>query len=319
MNYMMSVRRKTILVADAISPVGVSKLEEFCEVDCDYNITATDIVERIADYNGLIVRSRTKVTSELIEIADQLEVVGRCGVGVDNIDIDACIQKGVVVVNSPRAPSIAVAELTIGLMLSLARSLPYCDREVKAGKWPKSEIKGFELYGKTLGLIAMGRIGTEVARLANAFNMRVIGSDPYVSKERFAEFNVHAVDYDELLDEADYISIHAPLTKETVGMIDMVTISNMKDGVRLISASRGGVINENDLLEGLESGKIAGAALDVLEKEPPSPSKLLEHPNIIVTPHIGAQTIEAQDRAGIDIANEVIAALDGQKLRWRIV
>ncbi len=144
-------------------------------------------------------------------------------------------------------------------------------------------------------------------------------SDPYVSKERFAEFNVHAVDYDELLDEADYISIHAPLTKETVGMIDMATISNMKDGVRLISASRGGVINENDLLEGLESGKIAGAALDVLEKEPPSPSKLLEHPNIIVTPHIGAQTIEAQDRAGIDIANEVIAALDGQKLRWRIV
>ena len=234
---MMSVRRKTILVADAISPVGVSKLEEFCEVDCDYNITATDIVERIADYNGLIVRSRTKVTSELIEIADQLEVVGRCGVGVDNIDIDACIQKGVVVVNSPRAPSIAVAELTIGLMLSLARSLPYCDREVKAGKWPKSEIKGFELYGKTLGVIAMGRIGTEVARLANAFNMRVIGLDPYVSKERFAEFNVHAVDYDELLDEADYISIHAPLTKETVGMIDMVTISNMKDGVRLISAS----------------------------------------------------------------------------------
>ena len=316
---MMSVLRKKILVADAISLVGVSALEEFCEVDCDYSVTATNIMEKIADYNGLIVRSRTKVTSELIEIADQLEVVGRCGVGVDNIDIDACIQKGVVVVNSPKAPSIAVAELTIGLMLSLARSIPYCDREVKDGKWPKDEIKGFELYGKTLGLIAMGRIGTEVARLANAFNMRVIGSDPYVSKERFAECNVLAVDYDELLGEADYISIHAPLTKETVGMIDMAAISTMKDGVRLISASRGGLINETDLLEGLELGKIAGAALDVLAEEPPSTPKLIGHPNIIVTPHIGSQTAEAQARAGIDVAGEVIAALDGQKLRWRIV
>ena len=316
---MMSVLRKKILVADAISLVGVSALEEFCEVDCDYSVTATNIMEKIADYNGLIVRSRTKVTSELIEIADQLEVVGRCGVGVDNIDIDACIQKGVVVVNSPKAPSIAVAELTIGLMLSLARSIPYCDREVKDGKWPKNEIKGFELYEKTLGLIAMGRIGTEVARLANAFNMRVIGSDPYVSKERFAECNVLAVDYDELLGEADYISIHAPLTKETVGMIDMAAISTMKDGVRLISASRGGLINETDLLEGLELGKIAGAALDVLAEEPPSTPKLIGHPNIIVTPHIGSQTAEAQARAGIDVAGEVIAALDGQKLRWRIV
>ena len=316
---MMSIRRKKILVADAISLVGVSKLEEFCEVDCDYSVTPTDIMEKIADYNGLIVRSRTKVTSELIEIADQLEVVGRCGVGVDNIDIDACVQKGVVVVNSPRAPSIAVAELTIGLMLSLARNLPYCDREVKDGKWPKDEFKGFELYGKTLGLIAMGRIGTEVARLANAFNMRVIGSDPYVSKERFAECNVLSVDYDELLGEADYISIHAPLTKETVGMIDMAAISTMKDGVRLISASRGGLINENDLLEGLESGKIAGAALDVFENEPPSTSKLISHPNLVVTPHIGAQTVEAQDRAGIDVAKEVIAALKGESLRWRIV
>ena len=316
---MMSIRRKKILVADAISLVGVSKLEEFCEVDCDYSVTPTDIMEKIADYNGLIVRSRTKVTSELIEIADQLEVVGRCGVGVDNIDIDACVQKGVVVVNSPRAPSIAVAELTIGLMLSLARNLPYCDREVKDGKWPKDEFKGFELYGKTLGLIAMGRIGTEVARLANAFNMRVIGSDPYVSKEKFAECNVLAVDYDELLGEADYISIHAPLTKETVGMIDMAAISTMKDGVRLISASRGGLINENDLLEGLESGKIAGAALDVFENEPPSTSKLISHPNLVVTPHIGAQTVEAQDRAGIDVAKEVIAALKGESLRWRIV
>ena len=316
---MMSAHRKKILIADAISLVGVSKLEEFCEVDCDYSVAATDIMEKIADYNGLIVRSRTKVTSELIEIADQLEVVGRCGVGVDNIDIDACRQKGVVVVNSPRAPSIAVAELTIGLMLSLARSLPYCDREVKDGKWPKSEIEGFELYGKTLGLIAMGRIGTEVARLANAFNMRVIGSDPYVSKERFAECNVLAVDYDELLGEADYISIHAPLTKETLGMIDMAAISTMKDGVRLISASRGGLINETDLLEGLELGRVAGAALDVLAEEPPSTTKLIGHPNIIVTPHIGAQTAEAQARAGIDVANEVIATLAGQKVRWRIV
>ena len=315
---MMSDNRKRILVTDSMSSVGVSKLEEFCEVDCNSSIAAQDLMGIIGDYNGLVVRGRTKVTAELIEIADQLEVVGRCGVGVDNIDIDACIQKGVVVVNSPRAPSIAVAELTIGLMLSLARRITYCDREVKDGKWPKSEIKGFELYGKTLGLIAMGRIGTEVARLANAFNMRVIGSDPYVSKERFAECNVLAVDYDELLGEADYISIHAPLTKETLGMIDMAAISIMKDGVRIISASRGGLINENDLLEGLELGKIAGAALDVLAEEPPSTSKLIGHPNIIVTPHIGAQTAEAQARAGIDVAEEVIAALKGEKLRWSI-
>ena len=234
----MSDNRKRILVADALSLVGVSKLEEFCEVDCNSSIASHGLMGIIGDYNGLVVRGRTKVTAELIRLGDQLEVVGRCGVGVDNIDIEACRQKGVVVVNSPRAPSIAVAELTIGLMLSLARRITYCDREVKDGKWPKSEIKGFELYGKTLGLVAMGRIGTEVARLANAFNMRVIGSDPYVSKERFAECNVLAVDHDELLGEADYISIHAPLTKETRGMIDMAAISTMKDGVRLISASR---------------------------------------------------------------------------------
>ena len=316
---MTAVKRKKVLVADAISSMGVRGLEEFCDVDCDYSVTAEEIMVMIGNYNGLVVRSRTKVTSELIDRGHQLEVVGRCGVGVDNIDIEACKNNHVLVVNSPLASSVAVAELTVGLMLSLARRLPYCDTEVKAGKWPKSEVRGYELYGKTLGLIAIGRIGTEVARLANAFGMKVIGYDPYISDSRFDEIDVIIESYEELLRQSDYISLHAPLNEETRGMIDVDAISKMKDGVRIICAARGGLIDENALLQNLESGKIAGAALDVFEHEPPGASKLISHPNIVVTPHIGAQTVEAQDRAGIDVANEVVAALKGESLRWRIV
>ena len=316
---MMSDSQKKILIADAIASVGIRKLESFCKTDCDYSIAPSTLVENIREYNALIVRSRTKVTSELIERGRKLEVIGRCGVGVDNIDIEACRNNGVLVVNSPLASSIAVGELTIGLMLSLARRLPYCDKEVKSGNWPKSDVRGYELNGKTLGLIAIGRIGTEVARLANAFGMRVIGYDPYISDERFRELNVVAVSYDELLMQSDYISLHAPFTEETKNMIDVDAINMMKDGVRIICAARGGLIDENALLQNLESGKIAGTALDVFEQEPPNASKLIGHPNVVVTPHIGAQTVEAQDRAGIDLANEVVAALKGESLRWRIV
>ena len=317
--YMMSDTQKKILIADSIASVGVKKLKRFCKIDCDYSITSSALVENIREYNGLIVRSRTKVTEELIERGSQLEVIGRCGVGVDNIDIEACRKNGVLVVNSPLASSIAVGELTIGLMLSLARRMPFCDKEVKSGNWPKSTVRGYELNGKTLGLIAIGRIGAEVARLANAFGMRVIGYDPYISDERFLELNVNVVGYEELLMESDYISLHAPLTDETKNMINVDTINLMKHGVRIICAARGGLIDEEALYQYIESGKIAGAGLDVFEKEPPGFSKLVGHPNVVVSPHIGAQTVEAQDRAGIDVANEVIAALKGESLRWRIV
>lgn len=310
--------RMRVLVADAIAEAGVEKLREAAGVDLWTDIEAGKLIKVIGGYNGLVVRSRTRVTAEVAAAAGRLQVVGRAGVGVDNIDLGACKQHGITVVNTPMASSVGVAELTFAMMLSLARRVPFADSEMKKGKWPKKQLHGVELDAKTLGLIAVGRIGSEVARRAVAFGMRVIAYDPYLSADDMRARNVEPAGFESVLSKAEYISVHTPLTEETYHMIDAGAIDAMRDGVRIVCAARGGVIDEAALLAGLESGKVAGAALDVFEAEPPHSSDLLEHPHVVATPHIGAQTHEGQVRAGVDVATEVIAAMDGGELRWRV-
>lgn len=311
--------RKRVLVADEIAAAGVEKLRHAMRVDVRTDIDPRELLKVIPDYHALVVRSRTRVNADVAAAAALLQVIGRAGVGVDNIDLDACKQHSITVVNSPVAASIAVAELALAMMLSLARSVPFANAEMKRGAWAKKELMGVELCGKTLGLIAVGRIGSEVARRAIAFGMRVIGYDPYLSVDQMRSRNVQSVSMKTLLSTAEYISIHTPLTDETRYMIDGPAIESMRDGVRIVCAARGGVIEEAALLTGLASGKVAGAALDVFENEPPSSSPLVEHPHVIATPHIGAQTHEAQERAGLEVSAEVIAALTGGELRWKVV
>ena len=312
-------KKPRVLVADAIATAGVAKLAAAADTKVKTDISPAALVEAIGMYDALVVRSRTKVTPEIVAAADHLKVVGRAGVGVDNIDLDACRQSGITVVNSPLAASIAVAELTFALMLSLARNTPRADAAMKKGEWIKKQLKGVELYGKTLGLVALGRIGAAVAERAKAFGMRVLAFDPYITLEQIKARNAESASLEEILQHSDYISIHSPLSDETRHMINAGAIAQMKEGVRLICAARGGVIEEAALLAALETGKVAGAALDVFETEPPGASPLVQHPNLVATPHIGAQTHEAQDRAGEDIADEVLAALRGDELRWRVV
>ena len=311
--------KSRVLVADAIATAGVAKLSAGADTKVQTDITPETLLESIGEFDALVVRSRTKVTPEVVAAANGLKVVGRAGVGVDNIDLNACKQGGITVVNSPLAASIAVAELTLALMLSLARNTPRADAALKQGEWIKKQLKGVELYGKTLGLIALGRIGAAVAERAAAFGMRVLAFDPYLTPEQIKARNAESASLEEIFQHSDYISIHSPLTEETRHMINAGAIAQMKDGVRLICAARGGVIEEATLLAALETGKVAGAALDVFEMEPPGATALVVPPNLVATPHIGAQTHEAQDRAGEDIADEVLAALRGDDLRWRVV
>ena len=307
-----------ILITDGLDASAQAVLR-FCTVDDRTGISADDLSTIIADYDALIVRGRTKVTASLLETATKLKVVGRAGVGVDNIDLAAAKSRGVTVVNAPVSTTLAVAELTFGLLLALTREIPRADSSMKQGQWLKKELEGVELHGKTLGILGMGRIGAEVARRARAFGMDVLGYDPLLSPEEIRGRVAEPVDRDELLARADFISLHLPLTPETRGLLDADQFARMKDGARIVCAARGGIIDEAALLSALESGKIAGAALDVFESEPPGGTDLVRHPKVIATPHVGAQTAEAQSRAAEDIAHEVLNALKGKKLRWKVV
>jgi D-3-phosphoglycerate dehydrogenase len=259
------------------------------------------------------------VTAPLLAVASRLKVVGRAGVGVDNIDLKAAHSRGVTVVNAPISTTLAVAELTFGLLLALLREIPRADASMKQGQWLKKELEGVELYGKTLGILGMGRIGAEVARRAHAFGMQVLGYDPLLSPEQIRGRDADPVSRDELLAKSDFISLHLPLTLETRGALGVEEFEKMKQDVRLVCAARGGIIDETALLAALESGKIAGAALDVFDSEPPGGTELVKHPRVIATPHIGSQTTEAQSRAARDIASEVLNALEGKSLRWKVV
>lgn len=306
-----------ILITDGLDASAQAVLRS-CSVDDRTGIAADELVKIIADYDALIVRGRTKATASLLEAATRLKVIGRAGVGVDNIDLAAAKSRGVTVVNAPVSTTLAVAELTFSLLLALAREIPRADASMKQGQWLKKELEGAELYGKTLGILGMGHIGSEVARRARAFGMSVLGYDPLLTPDEIRGRVAEPVDRDELLARSDFVSLHLPLLPETRGMFNAEQFAKMKDGARVVCAARGGIIDEAALLAAIEAGKIAGAALDVFASEPPGATDLVKHPRVIATPHVGAQTAEAQSRAAEDIAHEVLAALRGEKLRWKV-
>jgi D-3-phosphoglycerate dehydrogenase / 2-oxoglutarate reductase len=308
-----------ILITDGLSNQGQELLRAAALVDDRNGISPQELLECIPEYDALVVRSRSKVNSHLLENAKRLKVIGRAGVGVDNIDLEAARARGITVLNTPTSTSIAVAEHTLALMLSLSRSIPKADASMKSGEWLKKELPGVELFQKTLGVIGMGHIGGGVARRASAFGMSVIAYDPLINADEIRQRGAEPVSLDDLYANSDFISVHVPLTEETRGMIGAQAIEMMKWGVRLICDARGGVIDEEALLPALQSGQVAGAALDVFSLEPPGKTELVLHPHVVATPHIGAQTAEAQVRAATDIATEILAALNGEKLRWKIV
>jgi len=299
----------SVLIADGLEENGQAILRSSNTITDDRaGISPGELLQVIKDYDALIVRSRTTVTPEVFEAAVRLKVVGRAGVGVDNIDLKAAKSHGVRVVNAPTSTSLAVAELTFGLMLALAREIPRANTGMKEGTWLKRELRGRELHGKTLGILGMGRIGAEVSKRAAIFGMHVLAYDPLVPEEDVRQRWSMLVGLDELYARSDFISLHLPLTEATCSMLDAQAFAKMMRGVYIICTARGGIIDEVALLGALETGQVAGAALDVFA-----------HPNVISTPHVGAQTVEAQSRASEDIANEVLAALNGRPLRWKIV
>lgn len=308
-----------VLIADGLEETGQAILHSSTNLDDRSGVSSEELLNIIKDYDALLVRSRTTVTPQLLEAAGRLKVIGRAGVGVDNIDLEAAQAHDVTVVNSPEATTLAVAELTLGLMLTLVREIPRADAGMKQGAWLKQDLAGIELYGKTLGIIGVGRIGAQVCPRASAFGMRVLGYDAHNTTEAIEGCGAEPVTLEELYASSDFISLHLPLTDETRSMVGEQALGRMKRGVRIISVARGGILDESALLAALESGQVAGAALDVFASEPPGASELVRHPNVIATPHVGAQTAEAQARAAEDIANEVLAALKGEPLRWKII
>jgi len=301
-----------ILVTDGIEKEALAKLQSAHQVD-SIEMSPDDLLKNVEKYDALIVRGRTKVTAQVIEKGTKLKVVGRAGVGVDNVDVAAASKRKIAVVNAPTGSTVSVAELALGHMISLARKLPAADRSIKDGKWEKKAFMGTELNGKTLGLLGSGRIGTEVAKRAQAFGMRAIAYDPYLPPAIAKENNIALVDKDTLFKTADFLSIHTALTPETKGMVGAKEFSAMKKSAFLINCARGEVVQEKALADALKAGTIAGAGLDVFEKEPPAGSPLLGIPSIYMTPHIGASTHEAQYRAGMIIAEQVDKALKGSK------
>lgn len=307
-----------VLLTDGLEENGKEILRSAAEVTDQSGISAEDLLKVVGQYDALIVRGRTKVTESVLAAAPHLKVVGRAGVGVDNIDLAAAKAYQVTVVNSPLATTVAVAELTLSLMLSLVRELPRADASMKAGKWLKKEFEGRELFGKTLGVIGFGRIGSAVAARAKAFEMKILAYDPLVSAEEIKKRGGEPVSLDELLTAADMITMHMPLTADSRNLLNAEALAKTKAGVYIVCAARGGVIDEEALLAALNSGHVAGAALDVFANEPPGTTELVAHPHVIDSPHIGAQTVEAQARAANDIAEEILNALAGKPLRWKV-
>lgn len=307
-----------VLLTDGLEENGKEILRSAAEVTDQSGISAEDLLKVVGQYDALIVRGRTKVTESVLAAAPHLKVVGRAGVGVDNIDLAAAKAHQVTVVNSPLATTVAVAELTLSLMLSLVRELPRADASMKAGKWLKKEFEGRELFGKTLGVIGFGRIGSAVATRAKAFEMKILAYDPLVSAEEIKKRGGEPVSLDELLTAADMITMHMPLTADSRNLLNAEALAKTKAGVYIVCAARGGVIDEEALLAALNSGHVAGAALDVFANEPPGATELVAHPHVIDSPHIGAQTVEAQARAANDIAEEILNALAGKPLRWKV-
>ena len=306
-----------VLVSDKLSDEGLAVLREdpAVEVAVKTGLSPSELKAEIADVEALLVRSATKVTSDIIDAGKKLMVIGRAGVGVDNIDVEAATRRGIVVCNSPEGNTVAAAEHTWALILAVARSIPAASASVAAGEWKRSAFMGIELLNKTLGVIGLGKIGSEVALRAAGFGMKVIGYDPFVSADRGGRLGVELVELDDLLARADVITLHVSLTKDTRGIINAAAIAKMKPGVRIVNCARGGLIDEAALAEALRAGRVAGAGIDVFEKEPPSDSPLLGAPNVVLTPHLGASTEEAQLKVAVDVAQQVLDVLHGKPAR----
>jgi D-3-phosphoglycerate dehydrogenase len=302
-----------VLVKEKIGESGIELLRGAgFEVDLGVDWADGELEERIGDYDGLLIRSATKLTADLIAKADRLRAVGRAGVGVDNVDVDAATKRGIVVANAPQSNVVTAAEHTMALLLALARNVPQAHASLTSGKWERSKFSGVEVYEKTLGVLGFGRIGQLVAKRAQGFGMRVIAFDLFVAEERFRDMGVERAETsDELYAAADFITIHLPKTPETEGWLNAEAFAKMKDGVRVLNVARGPLLVDEDLKAAIDSGKVAGAALDVFQQEPVTDHPLFGYPNVIVTPHLGASTAEATDRAGYQAAEQVVAALSG--------
>jgi D-3-phosphoglycerate dehydrogenase / 2-oxoglutarate reductase len=298
-----------IMICDPISPKGIALFQqrpEFEVVVLKQRLPEAELLPLVADTEALVVRSETKVSRKIIENAPKLRVVGRAGVGVDNVDVDAATQRGIVVMNTPGGNTISTAELTFSMLMALARKIPQAHASMKAGEWNRKAFSGVELYNKTLGILGMGRIGSEVARRAIAFGMRVLAYDPYLTLSRANAMQVELIELDDLFSRADFITVHMPMSDETRGMINAAAFAKMKPGVRILNCARGGIVNETDLCAAIKDGKVAGAALDVYETEPPPKDfPLRDLPQVVMTPHLGASTEEAQENVGIEVAEAI--------------
>ena len=307
-----------ILVADSIAEEGMQSLRSYAQVDVKTRLGSEQLKAVIGDYDALIVRSQTKVRAKIIEAGKKLKVIGRAGVGIDNIDVDAATRQGIVVVNAPTGNTVAAAEHTIALMLAMARNVPQANNRLKSGKWQREEMIGSELRNKILGIIGLGNVGSEVAKRAQAFEMRVVAHDPFVSKEYAANLKVDMLPLDHLLKAADIISLHVPLTATTRNLIGSKQLEKLKTTARIINCARGGLVDEAAIVRAVKTGGIAGAAFDVFEKEPITDSPLFTEEKIIVTPHLGASTVEAQASIARDIADEVLAVLQGRFSKYAV-
>ncbi len=306
-----------VLVTDSLAETGLQILRSHPAIELDYRpgLSGETLLAAVAQTDALITRSGTSVTPELLNAGDRLRIVGRAGVGLDNVDVDEATRRGVLVINAPTANIISATEHTMALMLSVCRSLPSADQSVHRGEWTRSKFMGVELNGKTLGIIGLGRIGSGVATRARSFGMKIIAYDPYIASTVPEKLRVESVSFERLIEEADVITVHTPLTDETRDMIRAEHFERMREGVMVINCARGGIYNEIDLAAALRSGKVAGAAIDVYEEEPPAADHpLLTAPNLVLTPHIGANTVEAQDRVAVQTSEMVIEALHGSIL-----
>src|SRR5271165_6663850 len=298
-----------IMICDPISPKGIALFQQRAEFEVTVlkqRLPEAELLPLVADVEAMVVRSETKVTRAVIEAAPKLRVVGRAGVGVDNVDVEAATQRGIVVMNTPSGNTISTAELTFSMLMALARKIPQANASMKAGEWNRKAFSGVELYNKTLGILGMGRIGTEVARRAIAFGMRVLAYDPYLTLSRANALQVELLELDDVLGRSDFITVHMPMSDETRGMINAAAFAKMRTGVRVLNCARGGIINEADLCAAIQEGKVAGAALDVYETEPPPKEfPLRDLPQVVMTPHLGASTEEAQENVGIEVAEAI--------------
>lgn len=306
-----------VLASDKIAESGLKKLRDAgFEVDMKTGLPEDELVKIIPEYDALVVRSETKVTPKIIDAGKKLKIIARAGVGVDNVDLPSATKKGIIVVNSPEGNTIAAAEHTWAMLLAMSRNIPQAQASLRSGKWERSKFTGVEVYGKTLGILGLGKIGSHVANYAIAFGMKVIAFDPFVSKEYADKMGVELKDLDSVIKEADYLTLHLPKNKETANLINAAKIKIMKDGVRIVNCARGGVINENDLAAALKSKKVAAAAIDVYDKEPPDPNNpLLSLDNAVTVPHLGAATVEAQVNVAIDVVEQIIEVLKGGTAR----